>query len=88
MNLSLKQQLGVIAGAASIAIIALSIMGFVALHKLSIGSLTHKEMLGSQEVMIEIAPPSLYLLETTMQAYELGNLQPNEMPWLENRVTP
>ena len=79
MNLSLKQQLGVIAGAASIAIIALSIMGFLALHKLSIGSLTHKEMLGSQKVMIEIAPPSLYLLETTMQAYELGNLQPNEM---------
>lgn len=79
MNLSLKQQLGVIAGAASVAIIALSIMGFVALNKLSIGSSMHKEMLGSQEVMIEIAPPSLYLLETTMQTYELGNLQPNEM---------
>ncbi len=79
MNLSLKQQLGVIAGAASIAIIALSAMGFVALHKLSIGSTMHKEMLCSQEVMIEIAPPSLFLLETTMQTYELGNLQPSQM---------
>jgi methyl-accepting chemotaxis protein len=79
MNLSLKQQLSLIAGSASIAIVALSVMGFVALHNLSIGGAMHKEMLGSQEVMIEIAPPSLYLLETTMQTYGLGNLQPNEI---------
>lgn len=79
MNMSLKKQLILIASMSIFAIILLIATSFFMVKKVAVGSDLHKQMVGGRELLIEIAPPALLLLEPTLMTFELTSLSRDDM---------
>jgi methyl-accepting chemotaxis protein len=78
-KLSVKVKLALIAFVASLPIMLLAAIAFFVLDKLSVGGSLDNDINGSKGLTVQLASPSLYLLETAMQTYELSSMQPRAM---------
>ncbi len=78
-RLSVKVKLALIAVTASLPIVLLAIIAFFVLNKLSVGGSLDSDINGSKGLTVQLASPSLYLLETAKQTYELSTMQPRAM---------
>lgn len=74
MNLTLKKQLGIMAGIAIIAVILLSIVGYLTNKNGSIGGDDYNKIIYANELTADILPPPMYLVEMMLKVEQLGQI--------------